>query len=196
MAGHRPTSRGARPRAAGSNGRPRSGPSRPGAPRVRTQAAGRRAAPRRPRFTGRAAILVLVLAVLMVSYASSMRAYLEQRHHLDTLADSIATSEANIAELEREKARWEDPAYVRSQARERFGWVLPGEIGYQVIDEDGKPLGHDDSLTDAAAPSEEDERPEWWQAAWESMEVAGNPEELAQQPEPADRIRVPKRQTR
>jgi cell division protein FtsB len=192
MAGHRPTSRGSRPRAAGSSGRPRSGPSRPGAARVRAQVAGRQDAPRRPRFTGRAAILVLVLAVLMVSYASSMRAYLEQRHHLDTLAESIATSEANIAELEREKARWEDPAYVRSQARERFGWVLPGEIGYQVIDEDGDPLGHDDSLTDAAAPSEEDERPEWWQAAWESVEAAGNPEELARQPEPAERIRLPK----
>jgi cell division protein FtsB len=163
---------------------------------VRAQAAGRPDAPRRPRFTGRAAILVLVLAVLMVSYASSMRAYLEQRHHLDTLAESIATSEANIAELEREKARWEDPAYVRSQARERFGWVLPGEIGYQVIDEDGNPLGHDDSLTDAAAPSEADERPEWWQAAWESVEAAGNPEELARQAEPADRIRLPKRQSR
>jgi cell division protein FtsB len=196
MAGHRPTSRGSRPRAPGSSGRPRGGPSRPGAPRVRAQAAGSPAAPRRPRFTGRAAILVLVLAVLMVSYASSMRAYLEQRHHLDTLAESIATSEANIAELEREKARWEDSAYVRSQARERFGWVLPGEIGYQVIDEDGKALGHDDSLTDAAAPSEEDERPEWWQAAWESVEAAGHPEELAQQPEPADRIRVPKQPAR
>jgi hypothetical protein len=140
--------------------------------------------------------LVLVLAVLMVSYASSMRAYLEQRHHLETLQDSIATSEANIAELEREKERWEDSAYLRSQARERFGWVLPGEIGYQVIDEDGKPLGHDDSLSDVAAPSEEDERPEWWQVAWQSVEAAGNPEELAQAPAPAERIRVPKRPSR
>ena len=196
MAGHRPSSRGSRPRAAGSSGRARGGPSRPGAPRVRVLAADRPAAPRRPRFTGRAAILVLVLAVLMVSYASSMRAYLEQRQHLETLEESIATSETNIAELEREKARWEDSAYVRSQARERFGWVLPGEIGYQVIGEDGRALGHDDSLADAAAPPEEDERPEWWQAAWESVEAAGEPEELAQQPVPADRIRVPKRPSR
>ena len=37
---------------------------------------------RRPRLTGRAAILVLVLAVLTVSYASSLRAYLQQREHI------------------------------------------------------------------------------------------------------------------
>ena len=90
---------------------------------------------------------MLVLAVLMVSYASSMRAYFEQRHHMDDVQRDIAESRANIKALQREKARWDDPAYVRAQARQRFGWVLPGEIAYQVIDEDGKPLDHDDSLT-------------------------------------------------
>ena len=196
MAGQRPTSRGSRPGAPGSTGRPRSGPSRPGAPRPRAQASSRPAPPPRPRVTGRAAILVLVLAVLMVSYASSMRAYLEQRHHLEALDASIAASEANIAELEREKARWEDPAYVRSQARERFGWVLPGEIGYQVIDEDGEPLGHDDSLTDTEVTTEDDEQPLWWQSAWESVEAAGNPEDVAREPEPVDLIRAPKQPAR
>ena len=196
MAGHRPTSRSSRPGAPGCWGGPGGGRAGPGVAGPRAQPPGRPAPPPRPRFTGRAAILVLVLAVLMVSYASSMRAYLEQRHHLESLQESIATSEANIAELEREKERWEDSAYLRSQARERFGWVLPGEIGYQVIGEDGRPLGHDDSLSDAALPTEEEERPEWWQAAWESMEAAGNPEQLAQAPVPAERIRVPKRPSR
>ena len=191
MAGNRPTSRGSRPGAPGSGGRSRSGPSRPGAPRARAQASSRPAPPPRPRFTGRAAILVLVLAVLMVSYASSMRAYLEQRHHIETLDQNIAESEVNIADLEREKARWEDPAYVRSQARERFGWVLPGEIGYQVIDEDGNALGHDDSLSDVEVTTEDDQ-PLWWQAAWDSVEAAGNPDDLDDEPQPATRIRAPK----
>ena len=48
---------------------------------TRRTAAGARAR-RRPRLTGRAAILVLVLAVLAVSYASSLRAYLQQRVHI------------------------------------------------------------------------------------------------------------------
>ena len=137
---------------------------------------------------------MLVLAVLMVSYASSTRAYLEQRRHLESLHESIAASGDNIAALEREKARWEDSAYVRAQARERFGWVLPGEIGYQVIDEDGRPLGHDDSLSDATS-SVDEERPVWWQAAWKSVEVAGNPE-AAQAQQPAERIRLPRHPAR
>ena len=34
-----------------------------------------------------------------------------------------------------------DPDYVRTQARERLGWVVPGETGYRVVGADGKPLG-------------------------------------------------------
>ena len=198
MAGHRPTSRGSRPGAPGSTARARSGSRpglRPGAPRPRDRSAARPAAPPRPRFTGRAAILVLVLAVLMVSYASSMRAYLEQRRHLESLQASIAASEENIADLEREKARWEDSAFLRAQARERFGWVLPGEIGYQVIDENGEPLGREVTLTESR-PSSDDERPLWWQAAWDSVEAAGNPEEIENAAEPAERIRLPKQRAR
>ena len=105
----------------------RTGPGRPRAPRrggrVRPRppgaAAAAAAAARRPRLTGRAAILVLVLAVLAVSYASSMRAYLQQRAHITDLKDQIALRQANIDDLEREKRRWEDPAYVKQQARER-----------------------------------------------------------------------------
>jgi len=134
---------------------------------------------------------VLVVAVLMVSYASSMRAYLEQREHLSALNQNIADSQANIGDLEREKARWDDPAYVRSQARMRFGWVLPGEIGFQVIGEDGKALGHEDSLADPATVVEDD-RPLWWQSAWDSVEVAGNPGMLENQPAPTSRIRAPR----
>ncbi|MBA3781421.1 MAG: septum formation initiator family protein, partial [Nocardioides sp.] len=61
---------------------------------------------RRPRLTGRAAVLVLVLAVLVVSYASSMRAYLQQREHISDLKSAIAERETSINELEREKRRW------------------------------------------------------------------------------------------
>jgi hypothetical protein len=132
---------------------------------------------------------VLVLAVLMVSYASSMRAYFEQKQHLANLRASISASQDNIAELEREKKRWKDPAFVEAQARERFGWVMLGETGYQVIGEDGEPLSGDDSLTDPGTPTEADE-PEWWQQAWGSVEAAGNPPK--QKPAPADEIRAPK----
>jgi cell division protein FtsB len=113
-------------------------------------------APRRPRLTGRAAVLVLVVAVLAVSYASSMKAYLQQRAHIEDLKDQIATTSAEIDDLEREKRRWNDDAYVRAQARERFGYVMPGETSYVVLDEDGKPpKDQPPPATDLDAPEQE-----------------------------------------
>ena len=132
---------------------------------------------------------MLVLAVLMVSYASSMRAYLEQKAHLESLRGSIADSHENIAALEREKRRWHDPAFVQAQATQRFGWVMPGEIGFQVIGEDGEPLGHEDTLSDPAA-IEVSNAPAWWETAWQTVETAGNPQDV---PDPVEEIEAPKK---
>jgi cell division protein FtsB len=129
---------------------------------------------RRPRFTGRAAILVLVLAVLTVSYASSMRAYLQQRAHIQDLKAQIAERESDIDNLEREKRRYEDPAYVRAQARERFGYVMPGETSYVVLDENGDPLQSESSLSDPSSVIHQAPKA-WWGDAWESVQLAGNP---------------------
>jgi hypothetical protein len=118
-----------------------------------------------------------------------MRAYLEQREHLDSLRDSIAASRQNIAEMEREKRRWQDPAYQEAQATERLGFVMPGEIAFQVVDENGDPLDHQDSLTDPAALDVANE-PAWWDTAWQTMEAAGNPESV---PDPVEEIDPPKK---
>ena len=140
---------------------------------------------RRPRFTGRAAILVLVLAVLAVSYASSMRAYLQQRAHIQELKTQIAQREANIDQLEREKRRWRDPAFVQAQARERFGYLMPGETSYVVLDEDGQPLERQTSLTDPSSVA--DRTPTaWWTNEWRSVQLAGVPPKP--QAPPASRI--------
>ncbi|MEO7351242.1 MAG: septum formation initiator family protein [Marmoricola sp.] len=138
----------------------------------------------RPRFTNRMAILVLVLAVLVVSYASSMRAYLQQRSQMNELSAQIATSTREIKTLEREKRRWQDDAYVETQARERFGWVLPGETSYQVIGRDGKPLERSDKLTNPDSVARRVPTP-WWDKVYGTLEAADHPKKAA---EPATRI--------
>nr|WP_207950269.1 septum formation initiator family protein [Nocardioides ochotonae] len=118
--------------------------------------------------------MVLVVAVLAVSYASSLRAYLDQRSHLQDLQAKIADRQAAIDDLEREKRRWEDPAYVEREARERLGYVKPGEIPYIVLDEDGEPVEPQSTLgdPDRSVP----QTPEaWWTGAWGSVEAAGHP---------------------
>ncbi len=140
----------------------------------------------RSRFTGRAAVLVLVLLVLMMSYASSMKAYLQQRSHIDSLNAQIVQQERRIEVLTRETQRWEDPAYVRTQARQRFGYVLPGETSFVVVGADGEPLEPKGNLSD---PADVVQQPPtaWWDRAWASVELAGNPPRT--QAPPAQTIR-------
>ncbi len=141
--------------------------------------------PKRPRFTGRAAILVVVLAVLAVSYASSLRAYLQQRSHIGDLKEQIAERRANIDDLEREKNRWQDDAYVQQQARERLGYVMPGETSYVVLDEHGNPIEPEAELTDPDAATQNPPAAVY-SDVWESVKLAGNPP--AQAPPPLSEI--------
>ncbi len=133
-------------------------------------------------------MLVLVVAVLAVSYASSLKAYLQQRAHIADLKQQIARTSAEIDDLEREKRRWNDDAFVRAQARERFGYVMPGETAYVVLDEDGEPIESRSQLHD---PDEvlASEPVAWWEDAWSSVELAGNPPK--DQPPPATDLDAP-----
>lgn len=173
---------GARPSRAG-----RPGNRRPGAPggRGRPTLAQRAAELRRPRLTSRAAILVLVVAVLVVSYASSMRAYLSQHQQLAALRAQIATSQSQLAGLRQEKQRYRDKAYIEEQARQRFGWVLPGQVSYQVIGRNGKPLVGTDRLRHLGglpAPVPQ----AWWSKVYGTMTVVDHPPKKA--PTPFHRI--------
>ena len=182
MADNRRTpSRGARPGARPGPGRVPPGARRP-AP-APGPATGEK--PRRPRFTGRALVLVLVLALLAVSYASSMRAYLQQRSQISDLKAQIAPRQTNIDRLEREKRRWHDPAYVEGQARARFGYLMPGEKSYVVIGEDGQPLDSATTLTDPATIDRKVPTA-WWSEEWRSVQLAGHPPKP--QAPPASRI--------
>lgn len=122
-----------------------------------------------------------MLAVLTVSYASSLRAYLQQRSHINDLKTAIAQREANIDALESEKERWEDPSFIEQQARERLGYVRPGEKTYVVLDENGEPLQPAAELEDPAAVISVNPVP-WWSTGWESVQLAGNPPKAGKPP--------------
>ena len=51
----------------------------------------------------------------------------QQRAHIAGLRPSIAELAGRRRRARAGEDRWKDPAYVRAQARGRFGWVLPGE---------------------------------------------------------------------
>ncbi len=186
-----PNSRGHQRRAGSSGPRGRSGPGRvagagrpvrssAGVPADPTPAATVPASPR-SRLTSRAAVLLMVVAVLMVSYASSMKAFLQQRAHINEVQAQIVERQAAIESLEAEKKRWSDPAYVAQQARARLGYVMPGEKTYIVLDENGQALRPSASLDDPAQVLNTTPTP-WWSDAWASVELAGHPPKAKKPP--------------
>ena len=127
------------------------------------------------RITGRALVLVAVFVLLGLSYASSLRIYLDQQHQLALADQQIAERTARIADLEAELDRWDDPAFVRAQARDRLGWVMPGEVGYRVIGEDGEPIGGGVTIESEQQLPAGEHDPMWWDRLWGSIRTADAP---------------------
>jgi cell division protein FtsB len=80
----------------------------------------------------RAAILAAVVCVLTLTIAGPVRTYFAQRTEMRQLAASEEKLRAEIADLEAQKAKFADPVYIAAQARERLGFVKPGDTPYQV----------------------------------------------------------------
>ena len=49
------------------------------------------------------------------------------------LEQQVDDKQQSVTDLEGELARWDDPAYIESQARERLLFIYPGEYSYLVI---------------------------------------------------------------
>jgi cell division protein FtsB len=114
----------------------------------------------RPTLTGRAAILILVIAALAVTLAIPLRAWLAQRAEIAALEQDVSQARDRVAGLEAELADWDDPAFVIAQARSRLHFVFPGEVGYVVLGEDDRPVIPAASDQEAASP--------WYTQLWES----------------------------
>lgn len=158
-----------------------------GGPGLATKKAGRggpKAPRRRSSLTARALALAVVILMLTISYANSLRIYFAQSHEVASTTMEIAERQARIAKLQTELDRWNDPAFVRLQARERLGWVVPGEIGFTVVDADGKPLGGGSELAIEEKPVEKAPQA-WYTRLWGSVEKADKPAPDPE-PDPAD----------
>ncbi|WP_328538350.1 FtsB family cell division protein [Streptomyces sp. NBC_00344] len=118
---------------------------------------------RRPRLTGRAAILLMVLCTLVVALAYPMRQYVSQRNDIADQRRQAHEAKARVEELRDEKARLQDNAYVERLAREHLHYVRPGEENYTVVDPDARrQRSQDQGATD---------RP-WYTNLWDGVDNA------------------------
>ena len=63
-------------------------------------------------------------------------------------------------------AQWNDPAFVAIQARQRLHFVLPGEVGYVVLEADSAPVLYKGTVTKQRSQS-------WYAAMWGGIKAAG-----------------------
>jgi cell division protein FtsB len=80
-------------------------------------------------------ILVIVAGTFLIS--SDVQAFLNQRRQIAEMEVSIQQAEQAGEDMQAERDRWQDPVYIRSQARDRLYYVLPGEVSYLVMDTEG-----------------------------------------------------------
>ncbi|HYN93174.1 MAG TPA: septum formation initiator family protein, partial [Pilimelia sp.] len=84
-----------------------------------------------------------------------------------TLAADEADQRARIQTLRDEVEKWQDPEYVKIQARKRFYYVPPGETPLIVWDSESDPGDPAGVPSKPAAPA-----PPWFDTLWSSVRAA------------------------
>ena len=119
-----------------------------------------------------AALVLLVLGVL--SLAPAVSTYLGQQREIADTEARIATQKADLQRLDEQRARWDDPAYVRAQAGSRLFYVTPGTTAYRVIHAKAGTSGVPTPATTA-----QPDRTPWTAALLQSLVAAGTTTEPA-----------------
>lgn len=76
--------------------------------------------------------LVILAAFVLVP---TLGVYLDQRQQIAALEAAVQVSRDEVADLEAQRERWGDEAFITTQARERLYYVKPGEVIYLVDDD-------------------------------------------------------------
>ena len=91
---------------------------------------------RRPkrRASGRGMTLAVVLFILAWTLAPPAQRYFAQRAQINSVRAQVASNNQALADAARELEKWKDPEFIKTQARERLHFILPGERQYIVTD--------------------------------------------------------------
>ncbi|ODT40537.1 MAG: septum formation initiator [Microbacterium sp. SCN 70-200] len=87
------------------------------------------------RFSAFTGIMLGLVVLAVFVLVPTVGTYLSQRQEIAALTASVQLTADEVADLQLQKDRWSDPAYVTSQARARLYYVRPGEVVYLVDDD-------------------------------------------------------------
>jgi cell division protein FtsB len=150
-------------------GRPMAASRPAGVRRPNTGAAATRTrAPRPRRLTGRAAVLGMVMIGLLLAYAYPVRVYLAQQAEIAGIEQQQRAQRDRIRDLAQQRQKWEDPEFVKAQAKKELHYVLPGETPLVPLPDEAGAGG------ESATPASGDAvvADPWYKKLWSSVEVA------------------------
>ena len=129
------------------------------------------------RLSGFTFVMLFVVVLAVVVLAPSLRTLVEQQNQIAELRQAVEDKKSQVHELEGDIARWDDPAYIEAQARDRLVYVYPGDYTYLVID-DGQTI-----TTDDGAPISDDiqtTKVDWVRGLLASLVTAGTTTQSAE----------------
>ncbi len=117
-------------------------------------------------------LLLVVVGLVVAGFvvlAPTIGLLLEQRRDIAAIEAQLAAQQANVEALQSDQARWDDPAYVEAQARDRLFFVYPGETSFVVLDDRATLEPH----ADVPSATLEEPTGDWASAAASSFLIAG-----------------------
>ena len=92
----------------------------------------------RNRGSGRLFAVAAIFFMLALFLAPPIKNYFVQRAQISALQSQLKSDNTALEAARKELTLWQDPDYIKSQARERLHFVMPGERQYIVTGADGE----------------------------------------------------------
>jgi cell division protein FtsB len=137
------------------------------------------------RFSGFSLLMLAIIVLFVVVLAPSLRTLIQQQQEIAQKQEQVARQKADVSQKRKDVARWDDPAYIEAQARDRLLYVYPGEESYLVMGADGRSSSSSDDTptTDAGTPvsaTVQTPKVDWVSAMLSSVLKSGLSDETSQ----------------
>lgn len=135
------------------------------------------------RFSGFSLLMLAIIVLFVVVLAPSLRTLIQQQEQIAQQQREVASQKADVSQKKKDVARWDDPAYIEAQARDRLLYVYPGEQSYLVMGSEGSKADRKPT-TDSGTPvssTVQTPKVDWVQAMLSSVLTSGLTERTTQE---------------
>jgi cell division protein FtsB len=141
-------------------------------------------------FSGFSLLMLAIIVLFVVVLAPSLRTLVQQQEQITSMQRQVAAQKADVAQKKHDVARWDDPAYIEAQARDRLLYVYPGEESYLVMDSESGATPTPKPTTESGTPvssTVQTPKVDWVQSMLSSVLESGLSDETRDELERRDR---------